>query len=153
MKLALEGGFCMIGKGAYQVRPATLAEVAKILEKRQGTLGEFGFEQQTSLDYARKFAHLKLSDAQNMQKELEDAGLKPESAVKVVDLLPKSRQQLLLIIAKDKAELPEKKLAEIEEIVAKFSKKAKKAEAPAPAEAAEPLPENEGADSGEKEGQ
>ena len=118
----------MIGKGAREIRPVTLAEVEKILEQRQGTSGEFGFEQQTSLDYAKKFAHLKLSDATSMKEELEALELKPETAVKIVDLLPKNKSQLLLIISKDRADYPEKKLGEIEEIIAKFSKKAKKIE-------------------------
>ena len=119
---------CMIGKGAHETRPVTLAEVEKILEHRQGTSGEFGFEQQTTLDYARKFAHLKLSDATEMQKELEELEVKPEIAVKVVDILPKNKSQLMLILTKDKADFSEKKVASIEEIIARFSKKAKKLE-------------------------
>lgn len=118
----------MIGKGAHEIRPATLAEVTKILEKRQGTIGEFGFEQQTTLEYAKRFARLKLAEAQELQSELEKLGLKPETAVKIADILPVNRAQLLLILAKDKADLPEKKLAEAEELVAKHAKKAKKIE-------------------------
>ncbi|MEM4554400.1 MAG: hypothetical protein QXT25_00940 [Candidatus Anstonellaceae archaeon] len=117
----------MIGKGAYEMKPVTLAEVQKILEKRQGTGGEFGFEQQTTLEYARRFAHLKLSDAQEMLGELSEMGLKPEAAVKIVDILP-NKQQLMLILAKDKTELPEKKIDSVLELVEKYKKKAKKFE-------------------------
>lgn len=140
----------MIGKGANEIRPATLAEVEKILEKRQGTAGEFGFEQQTTLDYAKKFAKLKLSEAQELAKELEELGVKPETAVKLADILPINKGQFALILAKDRASLSDKKVIEIEELVAKYSKKAKKiesskapleeakpAESPAPAEKAE----------------
>jgi DNA-directed RNA polymerase subunit F len=127
----------MIGKGAAEIRPVTLSEVEKILDKRQGTGGEFGFEQQTSLSYAKTFAHLKLSDAQEMQKELEELGLKPEVAVKIVDILPKVKSQIALILAKDRTDLPEKKVAEISEIVAKYSKKAKKLVIEKPPEAVE----------------
>ena len=139
----------MIGKGANEIRPVTLSEVEKILDKRQGTGGEFGFEQQTTLAYARTFAHLKLSDAQEMVKELEELGLPPAAAVKVVDILPKVKSQLLLILAKDRVDLSEKKIGEVEAIVAKYSKKAKKLviekppEAPA-AEAAAPAEANAG---------
>lgn len=138
----------MIGKGANEIRPATLAEVEKILEKRQGTAGEFGFEQQTTLDYAKKFAKLKLSEAQELAKELEELGVKPETAVKLADVLPINKGQFALILAKDRASLSDKKVAEIEELVAKYSKKAKKIEsskAPLeevkPAEAAAPAAE------------
>ncbi|MEM2138102.1 MAG: hypothetical protein QW568_03360 [Candidatus Anstonellaceae archaeon] len=118
----------MIGKGASEIRPVTLSEVAKILEKRQGTAGEFGFEQQTSLDYAKRFGKLKLSDAQEMQSELEKLEIKNETAVKITDILPSTKAQLLLILSKDKADASEKKLGQIEEIIAKFAKKAKKIE-------------------------
>jgi DNA-directed RNA polymerase subunit F len=135
----------MIGKGAHEIRPVTLSEVEKILDKRQGTAGEFGFEQQTTLTYAKTFAHLKLSDAQEMQKELEKHDIKPETAVKIVDLLPRVKSQLLLVLAKDKTELSEKKFGEVEAIIAKFTKKAKKLviekppEAPLAAESSLPV--------------
>lgn len=116
----------MIGKGANEIRPVTLAEVEKILDKRQGTGGEFGFEQQTTHNYAKTFAHLKLTDAQEMQKELEELEIPASAAVKVVDILPKVKAQLLLILAKDRVELSDKKLSEAEAIIAKYSKKAKK---------------------------
>lgn len=131
----------MIGKGANQVRPATLAEVERILEKRQGTAGEFGFEQQTTLDYARRFARLKPAEAAELVSELEKLGLKAETAVKLADILPANKGQLALILAKDKPELTDKKVAEVEELVAKYSKKAKKIEPKkeeAPVQAAEP---------------
>ena len=135
----------MIGKGAHEIRPATLAEVAKILEKRQGTIGEFGFEQQTTLDYAKRFAKLKLSDAQELAAELEKLGMKGETAVKIADILPASKSQLALVLAKDKPDLSEKKIAEVEELVAKYSKKAKKIEA-APVLAPEAAKPEEGKD-------
>jgi DNA-directed RNA polymerase subunit F len=130
----------MIGKGAHEVRPATLAEVLKVLEKRQGTSGEFGFEQQTSLDYAKRFSHLKLSDAEEMFGELVELGMKPEAAAKAVDILP-NKSQLMLILAKDKTELSEKKLEGVLEAVEKFRKKAKKFEPKVVAEALPAPPE------------
>ncbi|MFA4983129.1 MAG: DNA-directed RNA polymerase subunit F [Candidatus Micrarchaeia archaeon] len=140
----------MIGKGANEIRAVTLSEVEKILEKRQGTAGEFGFEQQNALEYARRFARLKPSDAAEMQKELEELGLKTETAVKVVDLLPPNKGMLSLVMAKDRSDVPDKTVSKIEELVAKFSKKAKKIEPKvevvaeaAPAEAAAPAKEED----------
>ncbi|MFA6214362.1 MAG: hypothetical protein WC717_03730 [Candidatus Micrarchaeia archaeon] len=136
----------MIGKGANEIRPALLAEVEKILDKRQGTAGEFGFEQQTTLDYAKRFSHLKYGEAKEMLDELEKLEVKTETAVKIVDLLPKNKSQLMLILVKDKVELPEKKMEKVEALIAEYSKKARKFEpkveaaleapAAAPAEAA-----------------
>ncbi|MCX6771985.1 MAG: hypothetical protein NTX79_08110 [Candidatus Micrarchaeota archaeon] len=118
----------MIGKGANEIRPAMLAEVEKILEKRQGTAGEFGFEQQTSLEYAKRFSHLKYNDAKEMLDELEKLEVKLETAVKIVDILPKNKSQLMLILVKDKIELPEKKMEKVEALIAEYSKKARKFE-------------------------
>ena len=118
----------MIGKGIAESTPVTLAEVKRVLEKRQGTAGEFGFEQQTSLSYAQRFSHLSHADAENMLKEVLELELPVSTAVKIVDILPKGKAQILLIFAKDKAELSEKKMAELEAIIAKFGKKAKKLE-------------------------
>ena len=118
----------MIGKGANEIRPVLLSEVEKILEKRQGTAGEFGFEQQTSLEYAKRFSHLKYNDAKEMLDELEKLEVKTETAVKIVDLLPKNKSQLMLILVKDKVELPEKKMEKVEALIAEYSKKAKKFE-------------------------
>jgi DNA-directed RNA polymerase subunit F len=127
----------MIGKGANTIRPATLAEVEKILDKRQGVGGgEFGFEQQTSLEYAKRFSHLKHSDAKDMLEEVEKLEIKPETAVKIVDLLPMNKSQLMLVLSKDKVELSEKKMSQLEGIIAAYSKKAKKFE-PKP----EPVPD------------
>ena len=140
----------MMGKGTNESRPVTLAEVKRILEKRQGTAGEFGYEQQTTLSYAQRFSHLSHSEAEAMLKEVEELGVPASCAVKVVDLIPKNKPQLMLILAKDKVELPEKKLAELEETIAKFSKKAKKLEPPKieDAKPKEPAPED-----GKKEGE
>ena len=118
----------MIGKGANEIRPAMLAEVEKILEKRQGTAGEFGFEQQTSLEYAKRFSHLKYNDAKEMLDELEKLEVKTETAVKIVDILPKNKSQLMLILVKDKVELAEKKMEKVEALIAEYSKKARKFE-------------------------
>ena len=117
----------MIGKGATEIRPVTLSEVEKIIDKRQGCGGgEFGYEQQTTLSYAKTFAHLKLSDAQEMAGDLEKLGIPLATAVKIVDIMPKVKPQLALILAKDRVELPDKKMAETASIVEKYSKKAKK---------------------------
>jgi DNA-directed RNA polymerase subunit F len=149
----------MIGKGANTIRPATLAEVEKILDKRQSVGGgEFGFEQQTSLEYAKRFSHLKYSEASEMLGELEKLEVKTETAVKIVDLLPKNKSQLMLILSKDKVELSEKKLAHAEEIIATYSKKAKKFEpkvealpaAAVPAEGAPAAPADEGDEKGKE---
>ncbi|MCX6772542.1 MAG: hypothetical protein NTV88_02105 [Candidatus Micrarchaeota archaeon] len=118
----------MIGKGIAESTPVTLAEVKKVLEHRQGTAGEFGFEQQTTLSYAQRFSHLSHADADHMQKEVLELGLPISTVVKIVDILPKNKAQILLIFAKDKAELTDKKMTELEAIIAKFGKKAKKLE-------------------------
>ena len=61
----------MLGRKVENPRPATLAEVRKILEQRS-VEPDFGYEQQTSLDYARKFAKLTPEDAAKFSKEMTE---------------------------------------------------------------------------------
>jgi hypothetical protein len=63
-----------------------------------------------------------------MLDELEKLEVKTETAVKIVDLLPKNKSQLMLILVKDKVELAEKKMEKVEALISEYSKKAKKFE-------------------------
>lgn len=106
----------MIGNSVTSTRHSPLTEVQKILEERQKA-GDFGFEQQTSLEYAKKFGREK---SEELIKELEKVEkLKPETAIKIADIRPKSAGTLMAILAKDKIDATE---AEIKEILEKVKK-------------------------------
>ncbi|HII39423.1 TPA: DNA-directed RNA polymerase subunit F [Candidatus Micrarchaeota archaeon] len=60
-----------------------------MLKNRQKGDAALSYEQQNTLDYAEKFAHLTAKDAAKLKKALEALGfLDAKQIAKVVDLLP-----------------------------------------------------------------
>jgi len=113
----------MLGKKEDSSRPATLAEVKDILNKR-ACEPDFGYEQQTCLDYANKFCKLKASDAaQLMEKLMQIEGVSEEAAAKIVDIMPQKQSTLQVILAKEKTTAGEKELGEISALLSQYSKK------------------------------
>ena len=92
----------MIGKRTEEARPASLAEVKELLEARSAQ-PDFGYEQQTSLDYSKKFAKTDKAKAEKLVAALmEIDGMKLEAAVKVADIMPAHKSAISAIFAKDK---------------------------------------------------
>jgi len=110
----------MIEKSVISNRSATLAEVAEVLEKRKGE-GELGFEQQTTLAYAQKYAKLSKKKAAELIEELQKTDkIKPAVAVKIADILPKNSDQLRLIFANERYSLTSAEIEEVLKIVKKY---------------------------------
>ena len=111
----------MIGRNIESARPATIAEVEALLQA-QKDVRELSFEQQTTLDYAKKVAKTSAKGAQSLVKELVKLEkLTPEVACKLVDLLPVNKEQLTAVVSKERYTLSEK---EIEQILAALAKAA-----------------------------
>lgn len=111
----------MLGRKVEKVRPVLLAEVRQILEQRLGE-PDFGYEQQTSLDYARKFSKLTLEDANKLYQELSEEfpSLKPETIIKLVDILPKHASTILAILAKERASFSAAQMQKCLEMISKY---------------------------------
>jgi len=113
----------MLGKKEDSTRTATLAEVKDILNKRASE-PDFGYEQQTCLDYANKFCKLKAGDAaQLMEKLMQIEGVSQEAAAKIVDIMPQKPSTLQVILAKEKTTAGEKEIGEIAALLAQYAKK------------------------------
>ncbi|MBI4399512.1 hypothetical protein HY570_02075 [Candidatus Micrarchaeota archaeon] len=111
----------MIGKETVNSKPATLADVKAILEKRKAD-GELGFEQQATMDYAEKFAKLSIESAGALGQELSKVEkIKPDAVAKIVDMLPKNASQLNLILSKERYTLTKEETTEVLNIVAKYA--------------------------------
>ena len=111
----------MIGRNIESARPATIAEVEALLQAQKDGR-ELSFEQQTTLDYAKKVAKTSSKSAQSLVKELvKMEKLTPEVACKLVDLLPVNKEQLTAVVSKERYTLSEK---EIEQILALLAKAA-----------------------------
>ncbi len=113
----------MIGKETVSSRPATVAEVKEIMEAQKASR-ELGFEQQVTMEYSQKVAKLDAKKAQKLVAELEKTEkLSPEVAVKIVDMLPANKEQLMVIVSKERYTLSEK---EVEHVLGLLHGKAKK---------------------------
>lgn len=112
----------MIEKHVTSSRPATLAEVKEVLEDRKKE-GELGFEQQTTLAYATKYAKLSKKKATELMEELQKSNkVKPAVAAKIADILPKNSDQVRLIFANERYSLSAEEIKDVLKIVEKYSK-------------------------------
>ena len=158
----------MIGKNVIGSRPATLAEVSGILEKRlEEAEAEFkkmkkekkvvvvekppeppaegaeagaegapapvpappeeksplGLEQRYALEYSKKFAKVGKRKAEEVfEKLMKVDKMKPEAAVKLIDIMPKNKEQAKLILTKERMAAGDKEAEEVLKIVDEFRK-------------------------------
>ena len=162
----------MIGKNIIGSRPATLTEVAEVMEKRlvdaeeemkrrkkemkekkvvekppepppaaegaEGAAAEgaapvapppvedkspMGLEQRTALEYAKKFSKLGKRKAADLYDELMKMDkMKPEIAVKVIDILPSNADQVRHLFAKERVTADEKQIAAVIKLVGEYKK-------------------------------
>lgn len=107
----------MIGKRSDEAKAATLSEVKELLEARAAQ-PDFGYEQQTSLDYSKKFAKLDSKKALALVASLmEIEGMKHDAAVKIADIMPSRPLQYGAIFAKDKVTLSDSAMKKAVELV------------------------------------
>lgn len=116
----------MIGKRVVKKRVASLAEVEKLL---RGRGGELGYEQQTSLDYAKKFAKVSKEKADELvEKLMKNEKISRWTATKIVDIMPKYKSQVTVITAKEKCDLSDNEKGEVLRIVFEALPKVKEKE-------------------------
>ncbi|MEM4590070.1 MAG: RNA polymerase Rpb4 family protein [Candidatus Micrarchaeia archaeon] len=112
----------MIGKKILDIKEVTLAEVKEILEMPSEI--EMGFEQAKTLEYAKKMTKLSKEKAEEMINELmsEVTKLNRAKTVKIVDLMPKKKEEIDQIFSKETYSLTEDEINKILEIVSKYQK-------------------------------
>ena len=139
----------MLGRKVEGAHAVSLVEVRQILEQRAGE-PDFGYEQQTSLDYARKFAKLTPEDAGKMSKELgeEIPALKGEALSKLIDMLPLHASSITAILAHSRIALSPAQSAKCLELIAKYRERM--VAPPPPVEVPAPVEESPAEDAGAK---
>lgn len=111
----------MLGRKELNSKPISLAEVKSILTERSKE-PDFGYEQQTCLDYSNNFCKLKESDAKNLISELlKIDGMSEDAAIKITDILPLFKSTVQIILIKDKIVLEDEKIDSIIALVKKAS--------------------------------
>ncbi|MFH1222123.1 MAG: RNA polymerase Rpb4 family protein [Candidatus Micrarchaeota archaeon] len=98
--------------------PLSLVEAKELLDKRKEE-GELNYEQTLALEHAEKFATLTVKKAREKVEAIQKKSDKvPEStAVKLVDVMPKSAATLKAVLLRDKVELTDDEIGEILKII------------------------------------
>jgi len=115
----------MVVKEKLDEEYVTLAEVKEELneqaEERADDDREMAYELRKAIDHANEFAVLDAGEAQEFLEELEELE-KVDSFVahKIVDLLPKNRDELRAVYAKERYSVSSDELDEILNVVAKY---------------------------------
>ncbi len=110
----------MIGKEIISHKAVPLCEVADILFEREKE-GELGFEQKGALDYASKFRHLSKDKCDELiSKFLELPFMSENMSVKLVDLLPKTEEEIILIFGQEKKDITKGQVKEVLDILSNF---------------------------------
>jgi DNA-directed RNA polymerase subunit F len=76
----------------------TLPQVKKLLEQRM-TEGELSYLQRLTYDYCTKFSKLSPDKADELLKKLKADGLSPVIATQIVNLMPRSVDELRTVFA------------------------------------------------------
>jgi len=88
----------MIGKEVLGKRPVSVPEVAEMLSKIPG---EPTYEQKAAREYAEKVSKVDAEKAREKVKALMEAGVGEELAVKIVNIWPKDRTDVRVLLAKE----------------------------------------------------
>ena len=79
--------------------PVDLAQVKRIISDRKKD-GELTYEQKKTLAYAKEFCKLDEKEAEEMLNELLEVGIDRVVGIKIVDMLPKNRQEVKVLFSK-----------------------------------------------------
>lgn len=100
----------------HEKRLLTLSEAHQILEKID--VEKADQIQKRTLDYAAKFAKVSAESAKKLRRQLEtECGLSPEEAVEVVNIMPKSIEELRTFTAGWRKLLPTETLEKMLKIL------------------------------------
>ncbi len=104
----------------------TLSEVKNLLEdirdERVKEDKELGYELRKAISHAEMFAKLEPGKSRELMDELLKLDkMKPEIAVRIVDILPLTNDEVRSIYAKERYTLSEKELKDILDLVMKYT--------------------------------
>ncbi len=104
---------------ALERKPVPIAVVKELL----GKLSERNHEQKLAFEYASKFAKLDAEQARALIEELKNANIprfKDKHIVKLVDIMPKTADEIKAIFAKEELALSKEDIQKILDILAKY---------------------------------
>jgi DNA-directed RNA polymerase subunit F len=108
-----------IGKQTISEKPVSVSEVRKILEERKEK-GELTYEQKVTLEYAQEFGKVGPKKLKDAMEKLTDLGIDEKTAVRIIDVRPKTKEELKLIFEKTRLGLKEEQIKKILDIAAEL---------------------------------
>tara|TARA_Y100000310_G_C20266205_1_gene615896 strand:+ start:118 stop:450 length:333 start_codon:yes stop_codon:yes gene_type:complete len=110
----------MIGE-LQEEKPVSLVEIKTLLNDRKKEK-ELTYEQDLTFKYAKQFAKLTPTQTEKAKKELEGVeGLTTEAIIKIIDIIPTSKELLTMILPKG-VELADAQADAVLAITQKFAK-------------------------------
>jgi len=96
-------------------KPVPMADVLDVLAERKKAGEELGYEQANALEHSENFACCDKKKAETVLKKVKAASPKidEETAVKIVDIMPKSEETLKAILLKNKIEISMEEIKDI----------------------------------------
>jgi DNA-directed RNA polymerase subunit F len=102
-------------------KPIAMPEAKEVMSKREKEK-ELNYEQKVALDHLKTFTKLKESDAKKMIEELSKTlRMSPETVAQIINIMPKTPDEVRLVFAREKFSLKEEELKSILEVVKKYS--------------------------------
>lgn len=113
----------MLVKEVINTELLTIAEAKKILNAIRDAKKadeELGYAKRRAIEHVNRFAKVNAKVARKMIKELSELEkVRPELAVRIVDIMPQSKDEVRSIYAKERFTLTDEELESILEIVSK----------------------------------
>lgn len=104
-----------------KTKPVGMSEAREILDSREKRK-ELSYEQKLALEHLRKFTKLKPSESKKFLEELSRVlRMSEETMTQILNLLPKTPDELRMIFAREKFSLKDGEIKKILEIVKKYS--------------------------------
>ncbi len=107
-------------------KSVSLSEVKHILEKKKKDYSdkdvELLYEQKRALEHSKKYAKLNVKDTEDLKKKLTtlDLKLNEEQVIKIVDIMPKTVDDVRAIFAKERFKYDEAKIKEILNLIDQY---------------------------------
>ena len=100
----------------------TLAEARELLKKEARASKELSYEKRKAVEHAEAFSELSAKKAREMVDELKKLDkVTEEIAIRICDLMPRTKDEIRAIYAKERFTIGEKELNDILDIVSKYS--------------------------------
>jgi DNA-directed RNA polymerase subunit F len=107
-------------------RPISVPEVTAILKQKEEDYvaagGELLYEQKRALEHGLKFSTITIKDAQELTGKIAalELNLTADRIVKIVDLMPKSVDDIRAIFAKERFKYTEEEIKRITDVVDQY---------------------------------